>query len=264
MSTQYVEDNSTANAGAGGPDLSGLGLAVACLVLGIISIPFSLVLLGGMCGLIGLVLGIVHLRRKYIFRTMVWWGFSLSLIGLLASAVVGIFYVHQVREMRKIMSGELESQSYEKWIGAAAPDLTVKDIAGNTITLSSLKGRRVILDLWATWCPPCKMEIPHFVKLRDMYDSNDLVIIGISREDERTVASFGDKNRINYLLVAEKNLPSPYTDVVSIPTTFFIDRKGIIRNVATGYQDFESLNSFVAALDSNKEPNQPENPTAER
>jgi peroxiredoxin len=94
------------------------------------------------------------------------------------------------------------------------------------------------------------------VRLRNTYDGNDVIIIGISAEDEKTIHSFAKKRRINYSLALEPNLPAPYADVTSLPTTFFIDREGIIRYVAEGYHDFEQLNIFVKGLDRKADPNE--------
>ena len=186
---------------------------------------------------------------------MAWWGLSLSIAGLLVTTGFAIYVFGEVRQFQETMT-MLQSQSYDEWIDTEAPDFTLKDLEGNPVTLSALKGRRVILNFWATWCPPCRMEIPHFVKLRNMHDSNDLVIIGISSEKEKTIRSFGEKHRINYSLAVERDLPSPYADVTSIPTTFFIDRDGIIRHVSGGYHDFKELNGFVLALDRKEDPNE--------
>jgi peroxiredoxin len=240
---------------AGSSGSSGIGLAVASLVLGIISVPLSPFLIGGICGLIGSMLAIVHLRRKTnILRPLAWWGLTISVIGLLAAVGFGAYYYIQIKQFQKT-TAVMEQQDPKEWAGLEAPDFTLKYLNGSTFTLSELRGHRVILDFWATWCPPCRREIPHLVRLRNTYDSNDLVIIGISPEDEETLSSFATEQRINYSLAREKDLPAPYADVISIPTTFFIDRQGIIRHVAKGYHDFEELKDLTIALDDKKDPN---------
>lgn len=133
--------------------------------------------------------------------------------------------------------------SVEEYIGIATPDMTLTDLDGNKIILSELKGKRIVLDFWATWCPPCKKEIPHFIELRKTTDSKELVIIGISNESAEKIKGFAEKHDINYPLVSTRDdkLPEPYNKITSIPTTFFIDRQGVIENVLVGYHSFEEL-----------------------
>jgi peroxiredoxin len=135
------------------------------------------------------------------------------------------------------------------WVGKAAPDFTVTDLQGNQITLSSLKGKRVILDFWATWCPPCRAEIPHFIELRKNVRANDLFIMGISSEDGVTLKNFVEENNINYPIARGEDLPAPYSGVTAIPTTFFIDRNGVIQNIEVGYRSYEVIYKNATSRD---------------
>jgi peroxiredoxin len=227
---------------------------VASLVLGILAVLLSAACLGAICGLVGLILAVVHLRGGRALRPMAWWGLGLSIVGLLLTIALTVYAGRVFRQIRERM-GQSASRTYQQWIGKESPDIAVKDLDGKSLVLSELLGRRVVLDFWATWCPPCKREIPHFVKLSKTYDADDLVIIGISSESEATIRSFRDSRGIKYPLATASNLPSPFGDVTSIPTTFFIDRKGIIRDVLVGYHDFARLNAHVIALDQPRDPN---------
>lgn len=147
------------------------------------------------------------------------------------------------------------AQGFDEWLDKPAPELAVEDLNGDAVKLSQFKGKRVILAFWATWCPPCKMEIPHFIKLADRY-KDDLVIIGISNEDKETISKFAAQNGINYTLaVGSYNMAPPYSEITAIPTTFFIDGEGIIRNVVVGYHDFKELESKIKALNIPISPN---------
>jgi peroxiredoxin len=234
---------------------AGVGIAVASLVLGLVSLFLSLFVIGVIFGIVGLVFGIVHLgKRMPFFKTMAVWGVVLSLIGSMANIGFGVFYgikIHQVFVSMK----EIQSQPQaEEYIGVAAPDINLTGVDGNKITLSKLRGKRVILDFWATWCPPCKKEIPHFIKLANEVKTDNLVIIGISSENKSTLQKFIKKIGINYPVVSADNLPSPFSGISSIPTTFFIDSNGIIQNVLVGYNDYDTLKANATAENYQGEP----------
>ena len=209
------------------PALPRAGMAITSLVLGITAVCFSFILIGGLFGLIGLTLGLVHLRRERVPKAMAWWGFSLSLFGLLASIGVGVSYLHAFKRFKAVMGPPTETLT--EWEGVAAPDFTFVSLDGKKTTLSSLKGKRVILDFWATWCPPCRKEIPHFIRLVSNTSINDLFVIGISSEDEETLRPFVKQQAMNYPVASMDTLSEPYRSIRSIPTTVFIDRQGIIQ-----------------------------------
>jgi peroxiredoxin len=233
---------------------SALGLAVASFVLGLVSISTAIFIFGGVFGLIGLVLGVIHVCKKRFARTMAVWGIVFSAIGLLGSAGIGSYYFLGYRAFQSAMPDTV----FEEWVGIEAPDFEVTDLGGNTIRLSELKGKRVVIDLWATWCPPCRKEIPHFIKLRNETSAEELVIVGISKEDKGTLAGFVKENGINYPIASADDLPSPYGEVTSIPTTFFIDRNGIIQDVLSGYHSFDELKTGALASDYEAVPSEPE------
>jgi peroxiredoxin len=219
-----------------------IGLAVTSLVLGIISLPLALIAVGAVTGLAGLIVGIIHLRKKLAFRATAITGLVLSAAGLTAGAAMGTLYGIGIYQTHKEMS-ELREEQQVEYTGTAVPDITFKGIDGNTIRLADLKGKRVLLDFWATWCPPCKKEIPHLVKLRETVSGEKLVIIGISDEPAETIKRFADAQKINYPLVSTANLklPEPFDKILSIPTAFVIDANGVIEDIFSGYHSFEEL-----------------------
>jgi peroxiredoxin len=232
-------------------DMNPIGLAVASLILGIVSIAFSLFLVGGILAIIGLILGWIHLRKRTTFRAMATWGIISSVVGLLASVGLGYLYYQGYKQVQAAMSGggDGHGAALEDWQGMRAPDFTVMSLDGKQIRLADLRGKRVVLDFWATWCPPCVKEIPHFIRLVKDSGVNDLVIVGISNEEKERLAQFVKEKGINYSIASAKDeaLPSPYKDVRAIPTTFFVDRNGVIQTVLQGYHDYEALKAAALA-----------------
>jgi peroxiredoxin len=233
------------------PPLSGVsprgGLAVTSLVLGILAACFSFLLVGIVLGLIGLVLGVVHLRRSRPSKAMAWWGVGLSVFGLAASVGFGAFYFYAYKRIETVT--QAPDEDLAAWEGVAAPDFTFVSLDGKKAALSEFRGKRVVLDFWATWCGPCQKEMPHFIRLVNDASSNELVVVGISSEDEATLRPFVQRKGITYPVASASKLPEPYGSVRAIPTTFFIDRQGVIQNVLVGYHDFAALRSHALQKD---------------
>jgi len=119
--------------------------------------------------------------------------------------------------------------------GGPAPDFTSKTINGEEITLSKLKGKVVVLNFWATWCPPCRSEMPLFNRVYEKYRDRGFEIIAISTDSsERQVKKFIKEFGIKFPVVMDKqNLVSKY-NVSGLPTSFLIDRDGKIIKVRLG------------------------------
>ena len=126
-------------------------------------------------------------------------------------------------------------------VGSSAPDFTLKDITGKNTTLSSYKGKLVLLEFWATWCPPCKASIPDMVELHKKYQDKGFTVLGVSIDADSDatakVAQFSSSNGITYpVLIADEAMPLRY-NVMSVPTSFLISRDGIIISSYIGYFD---------------------------
>ncbi|OHB76046.1 MAG: hypothetical protein A2Z25_17200, partial [Planctomycetes bacterium RBG_16_55_9] len=134
------------------------------------------------------------------------------------------------------------------WYGRPAPDFVLTDINGKEHKLSDYKGKNVLVVFWATWCGPCKMEIPHLIELRNTVSEEDLSILAISNENPDLVRSFVAQARINYTVVIDRGgLPAPYSAINAIPSGFFMDRKGNVKLGTTGLVSLEEIKAILDA-----------------
>jgi thiol-disulfide isomerase/thioredoxin len=136
------------------------------------------------------------------------------------------------------------------------PDFVLTDISGKKASLSHYNGQVVILDFWATWCPPCRMVIPELVKLQQKYRDKGVVVLGISLDDPHTVKdtdlrTFKKNFTINYRILRYNN------DVIrkyfgyetpAIPTLFLIDRQGNVKEKIVGYRPGKLEKSVLSVL----------------
>ncbi|HTD54634.1 MAG TPA: TlpA disulfide reductase family protein [Silvibacterium sp.] len=139
-----------------------------------------------------------------------------------------------------------------------APAFTLKDTTGKKVSLDDYKGKAVVLDFWATWCAPCKVEIPWLAKLHDQYASQGLVILGISEDDldpddkaalfkqKQEIAESATKLGINYpVLFDDANVAKPYGGVDALPTTFYVDRTGKVIAATIGLVDRDEIEANI-------------------
>jgi len=132
-------------------------------------------------------------------------------------------------------------------VGAPAADFTLEDLEGNKVSLSDYKGKKVFLNFWATWCEPCKQEMPEMEKIHETYE--DVVVLAINLDTEKDIQGFMDEHGLTFqaLLDVDEEVNDQY-EVVSIPTSFFIDEEGIIRKKIVGVLDYEKMEENIEAL----------------
>ncbi len=134
---------------------------------------------------------------------------------------------------------------------AQAPDFTLKDLSGKDISLKDLRGKVVFLNFWATWCAPCRDEIPGFVEAYSQYKDKGMFIIGVSVDNTGTgsVIKFAEKYNINYpVAMATNKLIKDYAPGRFIPVTVVIDKNGKIREKKIGYMDKETLIKYFLKI----------------
>src|SRR5712671_5150985 len=141
------------------------------------------------------------------------------------------------RISRNSKAGLEAPEAPEVAVGKMAPDFQLKTLDGKTAKLSDYKGKAVLLNFWATWCEPCKIEMPWFVELQKEYGPQGLEIVGIAMEDTKNdaIAAFAKEMGVNYTILRGKEaVGEAYGGVEGLPTTFFIGRDGKLVDQSTG------------------------------
>ena len=131
-----------------------------------------------------------------------------------------------------------------------APDWTLKDTAGRTVHLADFRGKVVLLNFWATWCSPCRQEIPGFVGLQEKYGKQGFVVVGVAMDEEpEAVIPVARKLGINYPLVyGNASVAVSYGGLPTVPTTFLIGKDGKILAWSATSLDVGKLESVIKPL----------------
>ena len=133
---------------------------------------------------------------------------------------------------------------------AAAPDFTLQDISGKKVRLADLKGKVVMLEFWATWCPPCRSEIPAIERLHTQYGGKGLTVLAIALDEGGwdDVKAFITERKISYTVLKGSEDVSAEYKIRLIPATFLIDKEGNIRKQYMGGGSNEALEQEIKAL----------------
>ncbi len=136
-------------------------------------------------------------------------------------------------------------------VGVIAPDFALKDAnTGQTVTLSSLRGKPVWINFWASWCPPCKLEMPDMQAAYEQYKSQSLVMLGVDiQESADTVKQFTTSHKYGwtFLLDADGHLTDRYL-IQSIPTHLFVSKDGVIKAIHAGPVGKDNLKGYIEEI----------------
>ena len=176
-----------------------------------------------------------RLRRR---TSLVWMGAIVAVIGLLV--------VLMLIPLARGGSGSAR----QGLLGRPAPELNGEDLAGRTVSLTDSRGRVVWINFWATWCPPCRSEMPAMQALAEAYE-DELVILGVNAAEERgAVADFVERYRIGYPILLDPTLENLYrwSPQYGLPRHYFVDRDGVVVREVIGELPPEVMRETLDAL----------------
>lgn len=165
--------------------------------------------------------------------------------GVMVVVLAGLLLLAKFRD--KFPAGHRASSTAAAK-GHDAPDFVLTDLQGHSLKLSDLRGKAVVLNFWATWCPPCKEEIPWFVELQKRYGAQGLQVVGVSMDDgdQKDVEKFAAENSINYpVLLGKDTVAEQYGGIEYLPTTFYIDRNGVVMDRVFGQPGRDEIEQSV-------------------
>ncbi len=148
------------------------------------------------------------------------------LIPVVVAAIIAAMLFAGIHAARKNRSAGSVTAQFR---GQPAPDFELQSLDGKNVKLSDFRGKAVLLNFWATWCVPCKIEMPWFVELQKEYGPQGFQIVGVAMDDASTedIAEFAKQMGVNYpVLLGKESVGQSYGGVAVLPTTFFIDRDG--------------------------------------
>ena len=153
---------------------------------------------------------------------------------LVVAMVVSIMLVFGFNAARKAKSPATGAPQMKNGM---APDFTLQSLDGKSVRLSDFRGKAVLLNFWATWCGPCKIEMPWFVELQKQYGPEGLQIVGVAMDDAspKDIAAFAQDMGVNYtILIGKESVGEAYGGVQFLPESFYIDRNGKVVDRAFG------------------------------
>jgi len=208
------------------------------VAVGFASISMVQSWLGPALGLLTVYLGGNYVRNEKRNRVPAYIGLILGVSGLAMG----------MRNLPQFAGGQY-ANTFQDYIGVSAGDFTLPDITGRNHSLSDYTGKVALINFWATWCPPCRDEIPELVRFRNRHQSQGFEILAISGEEPETQQKFAESNRMEYPLLVDNGravLPRPFSFVSGIPSSFLIDREGVIRVAVTGPLTGKDLAAMAA------------------
>lgn len=143
-------------------------------------------------------------------------------------------------------------------VGGGAPDFSLNTTSGKTVHLSDFRGKAVVLNFWATWCGPCKIEMPWFVDLQKKYEAQGLQIVGVAMDDssKEDIDKFVQEMSVNYpIVIGKEQTADQYGGLPALPTTLYIDRDGKVVDRVIGLRGRAEIEETIQKILATKPAN---------
>jgi peroxiredoxin len=171
---------------------------------------------------------------------------ALVVVAFVAAGMLYFAY-HQARRSGPVFASRLTQSSL-------APDFSLQSLDGKTLRLSDFRGKAVLLNFWATWCGPCKIEMPWFVELQNQYAAQGFQIVGVAMDDasKEDIGKFAKDMGVNYpILIGKESVGEQYGGVPALPESFLIGRDGKIVDKIIGLRGKAEIEDAIKkALDT--------------
>jgi peroxiredoxin len=171
---------------------------------------------------------------------------------IVVAMVVSLMLVFGFNMARKTKNNSVPGPQSK---GDTAPDFTLQSLDGKTTRLSDFRGQAVLLNFWATWCAPCKIEMPWFVELQKQYGSQGFQIVGVAMDDASTkdISDFAKEMGVNYpVLLGKESVGDAYGGVQFLPENFYIDRNGKLVARAFGLKSRSEIEDEIKTIIGSK------------
>jgi cytochrome c biogenesis protein CcmG/thiol:disulfide interchange protein DsbE len=175
---------------------------------------------------------------------------------ILAVVVLGALGVYFADKATRIHTSAA-SRAVKFAAGDPAPDIKVKDLEDRDVTLADYKGKVVLVNFWATWCDPCRVEIPWLIEMQDKYGAKGFIVLGIAMDEEGkpVVAPFvakerytvaGQKLPMNYpIVIGDEKVAEKFGGLLGYPTSVLISREGKVLKRTTGLIDYDETTKMI-------------------
>ncbi|MCY9667536.1 TlpA family protein disulfide reductase [Paenibacillus alginolyticus] len=177
-----------------------------------------------------------------------------AIIMLLGLVLYGVYDYYGKKTSESSPATE-EAGNIQRGIqkGQKAPDFELKDLQGQTVKLSDFQGKKVMINFWATWCPPCRVEMPHMQKFYADYNKQGVVILAVNltptEENADSVPAFVKDYGLTFPVVLDEEGTTMQTyQVVAYPTTYLLDSNGVIREKFQGAINYDMMKQAVSKI----------------